>query len=36
MREDLLFYGKGDMYAVVEQRRGQIKEQIERIPKIRS
>ena len=30
MREDLLFYGSADMYAVVEHRRGQIKERIER------
>ena len=33
MKSDLLFYGRGDMYAVVESRRAQVKQQIEKVPK---
>jgi hypothetical protein len=33
MRQDLLFYNKGDMYSVVEGRRSEIKSKVEVIPK---
>jgi hypothetical protein len=33
MRNDLLFYGGPDMFSIVEHRRGQIKEAVEKVPK---
>ena len=33
MRDDLLFYGGGDMFSVVQARRAQVKPAVEQIPK---
>ncbi len=33
MRDDLLFYGRGEMFGVTEARKEQVKEYVERIPK---